>query len=177
MNLEKEVNIYPIQKEDLRELWEISYGSKADLKWMDYNGPYFQNPVLTWEEFLATFTSKINQPNFALIIYKDRIVGQLSSYWGDGDLQRWLEFGLVIYDSKIWGKGIGAVVVPLWIKQLFYSYPEIQHLGFTTWSGNLGMLRLGEKCGLKREGEIRKVRFWQGNWYNSVKYGILREEL
>ncbi|MCL2112745.1 MAG: GNAT family N-acetyltransferase [Streptococcaceae bacterium] len=177
METESEVTIRPVQKAYLRELWEISYGPKADLKWMDYNGPYFQDPILSWEEFSAKVTPKINQPNFALIIYQNRIVGQLSSYWEDGDLQKWLEFGLVIYDSKLWGKGIGKGVVPIWMQQLFETYPEIQHLGFTTWSGNPGMMRLGEKCGLKREGQIRKVRFWQGNWYDSVKYGILREEL
>ncbi|AYG00078.1 GNAT family N-acetyltransferase [Lactococcus allomyrinae] len=177
MTAESEVTIRSIQKADLHELWAISYGQKADLTWMAYNGPYFQNPILTWEEFSAKIAPKINQSNFALIIYENQIVGQLSSHWYDGDLQNWLEFGLVIYDSRLWGKGIGAAAVRLWMRQLFDTYPEIQHLGFTTWSGNPGMMKLGEKCGLQREGQIRKVRFWQGNWYDSVKYGILREEL
>lgn len=39
------------------------------------------------------------------------------------------------------------------------------------------MMRLGEKSGLKLEGQIRKVRYWQETWYDSIKYGILREEL
>ncbi|MDN6836071.1 MAG: GNAT family N-acetyltransferase, partial [Lactococcus lactis] len=55
--------------------------------------------------------------------------------------------------------------------------PKIQHIGFTTWSGNQGMMRLGEKSGLKLDGQIRKVRYWQETWYDSIKYGILREEL
>jgi len=38
------------------------------------------------------------------------------------------------------------------------------------------MMKLGEKCGLQLEGRIRKVRFWQEEWHDSVKYGILREE-
>lgn len=168
--------IRPLQKADLRELWEISYGPKADLKWTETNGPYFQDPILGWEKFQEKSEERIGQPNFAVVLLENRIVGLLTSYWDDGKLQRWLEFGLVIYDSKLWGKGIGATVIPLWIQHLFDTYPDIQHLGFTTYSGNQGMMRLGEKCGLQLEGQIRKVRFWQENWYDSMKYGILRDE-
>lgn len=32
-----------IQKGDLLELWEVSYGPQADLEWMAFNGPYFQD--------------------------------------------------------------------------------------------------------------------------------------
>lgn len=38
------------------------------------------------------------------------------------------------------------------------------------------MMRLGEKLGMEKEAQIRKVRFWQGQYYDSVKYGVLREE-
>lgn len=165
-----------IQKGDLLELWEVSYGPQADLEWMAFNGPYFQDSVLSWEEFSEKTTSKINQTNFALISFKNRIIGSLSSSWVDGKLQKWLEFGIVIYDSKMLGQGIGQKVIPSWMEELFKNYPEIQHLGFTTWSGNPGMMKLGEKCGLQLEGRIRKVRFWQEEWHDSVKYGILREE-
>ncbi|WP_423250594.1 GNAT family N-acetyltransferase, partial [Enterococcus lactis] len=51
------------------------------------------------------------------------------------------------------------------------------HIGFTTWSGNKGMQKIGEKCGMTKEGVIRKVRFLNNQYYDSVKYGILREEL
>ncbi|HHB0719010.1 TPA: GNAT family N-acetyltransferase [Enterococcus faecium] len=34
-----------------------------------------------------------------------------------------------------------------------------------------------EKCGMTKEGAIRKVRFLNNQYYDSVKYGILREEL
>ena len=70
-----------IQKGDLLELWEVSYGPQADLEWMAFNGPYFQDSVLSWEEFSEKTTSKINQTNFALISFKNRIIGSLSSSW------------------------------------------------------------------------------------------------
>lgn len=38
------------------------------------------------------------------------------------------------------------------------------------------MLALAESLGLKKEAEIRQVRYWQGKYWNSIKYGILRSE-
>ncbi len=37
--------------------------------------------------------------------------------------------------------------------------------------------KIGEKCGMTKEGVIRKVRFLNNQYYDSIKYGILREEL
>lgn len=39
------------------------------------------------------------------------------------------------------------------------------------------MQKIGEKCGMTKEGVIRKVRFLNNQYDDSVKYGILREEL
>ena len=63
-----------------------------------------------------------------------------------------------------------------WFDICFKEHPEIARLGLTTWSGNYGMIKLSEKIGLKLEAKIRKVRYYNGVYYDSVKYGILREE-
>ena len=39
------------------------------------------------------------------------------------------------------------------------------------------MMRVGEKSGMTKEGTIRQVRYWQGRYYDSVKYGVLRHDL
>ena len=38
------------------------------------------------------------------------------------------------------------------------------------------MMRCAEKLGMQQEARIRKVRYYQGEYYDSVKYGVLREE-
>ena len=52
----------------------------------------------------------------------------------------------------------------------------LEHIGMTTWSGNGAMMAVAEKLGFLKEGQIRKVRYYQGQDYDSMKYGILREE-
>ncbi len=38
------------------------------------------------------------------------------------------------------------------------------------------MMHLGEKVGMTLEARIRKVRYTQGHYFDSIKYGVLREE-
>jgi len=59
---------------------------------------------------------------------------------------------------------------------VFKAHPEFVRLGLTTWSGNLGMVKLSEKLGLRQEACYRKARIVKNKYYDSVSYGILREE-
>lgn len=52
----------------------------------------------------------------------------------------------------------------------------LPHIGLTTWSGNYRMIALAESLSLKKEAEVRQVRFWQNKYWDSVKYGVLRSE-
>lgn len=38
------------------------------------------------------------------------------------------------------------------------------------------MMAVAEKLGFLKEGQIRKVRYYQGQYYDIMKYWILREE-
>ncbi|MBP2966723.1 GNAT family N-acetyltransferase, partial [Acinetobacter baumannii] len=76
-----------------------------------------------------------------------------------------------------WSQGVGSKSLLLWINNLFSLYDYLPHIGFTTWSGNKGMQKVGEKIGMTKEGVIRQVRYFEGQYYDAVKYGILRNEL
>lgn len=178
MSTQNTVWLKKIEKDDLINLWNISYGPQADLEWMKYNGPYFNDPIQTWEEFSSGFGNFIiDNPMFHLVMLEEKMVGIVTAYWDDGKLKQWLEIGIVLYDSSVWGKGIGSQALRLWLPKMFQLFPYLPHISFTTWSGNPGMIRTGEKIGMKQEGVIRKVRYLNGTYYDSVKFGILREEL
>ena len=38
------------------------------------------------------------------------------------------------------------------------------------------MMKSAEKIGYKLEGRIRKVRYYMNKYFDSIKYGVLREE-
>lgn len=83
----------------------------------------------------------------------------VSKNWID-EVTRWLEIGIVIYNPTYWHGGIGDRVLKIWISEIFDQYPELEHIGLTTWSGN----------------PRRKVRFYKEKYYDCMKYGILRDE-
>lgn len=47
----KNIIVRPIEHDDLPEMWAVAFGPSADLKWMELNGPYFNDPVWTWPQF------------------------------------------------------------------------------------------------------------------------------
>ncbi|MDI6495685.1 GNAT family N-acetyltransferase [Leuconostoc lactis] len=176
--MENIVTLKNVEESDLKQWWEKRYGPKADLEWMKYNGPYFNDSVQRWEEFYDYHKSKtLHSPMRKLIIYNDQIVGEVSAYWADGKLKQWLEVGIVLFDANNWGHGIGTAALKKWLKEMFNLFNYLPHIGFTTWSGNVGMQMIGDKIGMTKEGVIRKVRYWENRYYDSIKYGILRDEI
>ena len=146
------------------------------------NGPYFGLPSADNQDNKVQFireTLSRGEPHFSfeLIVdqQSDEIMGEVSFYWKD-ERTKWLEIGIVIFDEKNWGKGIGGIALPVWINKIFDEKPELARIGLTTWSGNAGMMRLAEKSGLNMEACYRRARIWQGKYFDSVSYGILKEE-
>lgn len=167
--------IRTITNEDLEALWEVAYN--GDGEWMKYNGPYFNDPVYEKQEFIETIGPKryVNQEHIKVITVDDLIVGTISYYFEDGELRKWLEYGIVLYSSQHWGQQIGKRASRLWINYLFNLFPDIQRVGFTTWSKNVRMMKLGDSLNMRLEGRIRKVRYYEGRYWDSIKYGILRD--
>jgi len=144
-------------------------------EWTRFNGPYFPYSHPSLEQFKnSLFKHLLKGSEMQLIVVDDIPVGTVSCYW-ECENTRWLEAGVVLYDKKYWGKGIAAKAIPLWVSYLFES-KEIERVGLTTWSGNPRMMSLATKLGFKQEARLRKVRYYQGEYYDSVKYGVLRKE-
>jgi Acetyltransferases, including N-acetylases of ribosomal proteins len=110
-----------------------------------------------------------------LITSDGKIVGSVGGHFKDGKLAKWYDMGITIYATDTWDKHIGSQALKLYITYLFNLF-DFPHLGLTTWSGNPRMMHVAEKIGMKQEARIRQVRFYEGKYYDSVQYGILRDE-
>jgi RimJ/RimL family protein N-acetyltransferase len=166
------VEIRPANENELEQIYNLVVSND---EWTKFNGPYFpyQHPSL--EEFkTGSFQRLLSGSDLQLITLDDKPIGTVSSYW-ECETTRWLEAGVVIYDRECWGAGVAAKAVPLWVSYLFDTH-NIERVGMTTWSGNPRMMALATKLGFKQEAVLRKVRYYQGKYYDSVKYGVLRSE-
>lgn len=171
------VSLEKFDEKYIDRIFEIGYKETMP-EWAKWNGPYFEE----YENYkdVNAFKESSNwkfllKDRCRCILVDDKSIGMVSRGRTDKKT-RWLEIGIVIYDENYWSNGYGYEALKIWISQNFKEFIEIEHLGLTTWSGNIRMMKLSEKLGMKKEAQIRKVRFWQGVYYDSVKYGVLRSE-
>jgi putative hydrolase of HD superfamily len=173
-----------IRKLEIKDLEAYQYWNHPNREHHKFNGPYYgvmsetelQNMIETLRSRLSNNEENIF-PNKEVIVNAetDELIGTVNWYWKSEETQ-WMEVGLVIFNENYWGKGIGASVLKMWIDKVFASNPEIVRLGLSTWSGNVRMMKLAEKLGLIKEAVYRKARIVDGQYYDSVSFGTLREE-
>lgn len=170
---DKELRIRPIKEEDLPHLWDLIYKEKSP-EWKKWDAPYFEHKHISKATFLDEKASYINQDRRWVIEVDSIIIGMVSYYW-EHKPSLWLEMGIVIYDPNFWSGGYGSRALKLWINHLFNALPLVR-VGFTTWSGNARMIKVGEKLGMTMEARLRKCRYYNGKYYDSIRMGLLREE-
>ncbi len=172
------VTLRSIEEEDIPILYPLIYGKNAE--WKKWDAPYYPLEPHTMDSYRSHEYARKrrlapDEPDSRLIIEVNGvIIGTVSYYW-EHKPSLWLEVGIGIYNPVYWNGGYGSEALKLWIGHLFENLP-LARVGLTTWSRNERMMRVGEKLGMKIEGRMRKVRIYQGDYYDSIRMGVLREE-
>ncbi len=171
-----------LRKLEIYDLEAYEYWKSPEHSYHSLNGPYFKKDSKKEVEKMIQdlkndFLKAADVLDNKRIISneKNEIIGEVSWYWKSKETN-WLEIGIVIFNEKFWGKGIGYLALKLWMSEVFNEKREILRIGISTWSGNMGMIKLAEKLGMRKEAEYRKARIVNGEHFDSVSYGILREE-
>lgn len=169
---------------DIKDLEDYLFWNHPSREFHKYNGPYYGRKS---EEELKDYVEELRAAllkgeknalnNKKLIADKatDKIIGQVNWYWKSEETL-WLEVGIVIFNENYWGRGLGYSALKMWIDEIFEEKPELVRIGLSTWSGNLRMMKLAEKMGLKKEAVYRKARIVNKEYFDSISYGILKEE-
>lgn len=173
MYQDKELIIRPIAEKDLARLWELIYKEEAP-EWKKWDAPYYEHNRISWEEYYRNREEIVGCRNNWVIEVEGVVIGDVSFYW-EHKPSLWLEMGIIIYDPACWSSGYGTRAFRLWIHHLFQTYPLVR-VGYTTWSGNERMIRTGLTLGMTMEARLRKCRYYDGKFYDSIRMGILREE-
>jgi RimJ/RimL family protein N-acetyltransferase len=173
MYRDNELVIRPITEADLPKLWELVYQEEAP-EWKKWDAPYYEHKRISREEYLSTHDRITGCENNWVIELAGEVIGDVSYYW-EHKPSLWLEMGITIYNPAFWSGGYGTRALRLWIGHLFHSYPLVR-VGYTTWSGNERMIKTGMKLGMTMEARLRKCRYYDGTFYDSIRMGLLREE-
>ena len=170
------VTLGTIREQDLPHLWRLIYGEKEP-EWKKWDAPYYPLEQKSFEEYRRAAMTEGEYAAIAKLgiwLEHNELIGTVGYYW-EHRASNWLEIGISIYTPEYWSRGIGRQALQLWISHLFETLPLVR-VGLTTWSGNGRMMRCAERLGMVQEARLRKCRLWQGRYYDSVRYGVLREE-
>lgn len=160
---------------DLPLLWSIGF-SEEQPSWKEWDAPYFDDyERQSLSDFCQQHGTFFTSSQVSGIWVAQQLIGVVTYYWEDRRT-RWLNVGIVIYNSNYWNGGYGTQVLRQWVAQVFAVEEAVQRVGLVTWSGNERMMRCAEKIGMRQEGRVRRVRYYQGTYYDSVIYGVLRDE-
>lgn len=171
---------------DLRyaDLEPLAHWLHPEQAWHRLDGPYYPKmpaeriPAMIGKRAEAIATNEYPPLRERLMIARrdsDALLGMVTRYWISEETN-WVAIGIAIYDPEMWGKGYGYEALGLWCAYLFANEPRFVRLDLRTWSGNLGMMRVAEKLGFQQEAVFRKARIVDGEYYDGLGYGILREE-
>lgn len=76
---------------------------------------------------------------------------------------------------QYWGKGYATEIAETLTDVCFRKF-KIHKVVASCNANNSQSEKIMKKIGMTKEGELRKERFKNGNWYNEIRYGILVEE-
>lgn len=76
---------------------------------------------------------------------------------------------------EFWGYGYATEIAKL-LLEICFDQIKLHRVGASCNSNNRQSEKIMKKIGMRKEGELRKVRFKNGNWDNELKYSILAEE-
>lgn len=171
--IDNELMIRPILEKDLPELWKLIYGEELP-EWKKWDAPYLEHIHVPFDDYLNSKENIVNQDDRWVIEVNGELIGTVSYYW-EHKPSNWLEMGIGIYAPKFWSGGYGTRALRLWINHLFHILPLVR-VGYTTWSGNGRIIKVGEKLGMTMEARLRKCRYYNGEYYDSIRMGLIREE-
>ena len=84
-------------------------------------------------------------------------------------------FGIAIGEKDYWSRGYGTEAARLLIRYGFEQL-NLHRISSAAWAFNDRSIRLHLRVGFKEEGRLRESVFKNGQYYDRVEFGILRQE-
>ncbi|QAV33347.1 Protein N-acetyltransferase, RimJ/RimL family [Fervidobacterium changbaicum] len=125
------------------------------------------------EEWIKKDAISHNQLNFSIEVNGNLVgsAGLMRIDW----VARSAEYGIAIFDSNYWNKGIGTEVTQMMLKYAF-EYLNLNRIWLRVFENNQRAIRVYEKCGFIQEGRMRQARYFKGQYFDIVLMSILTDE-
>jgi len=140
---------------------------------MGFRLPIQKETVREWISSLRSPDQQLR--NIAYVIRHDGAAAGLIHLYDIAPFQRRATLGVLIGSSARRGQGIGQVATLLILDFAFRGL-DLRKVGLEVLVGNAPAIRLYEGLGFVREGIKRQEYFADGQCWDSLAFGLLREE-
>ena len=166
------VRLRPTEQDDLKDLFAWFNNPEA---W----GEYEDFRPIDWFAFEKSEKERESAPEkggrFIIERNEGRVKIGVMVHFPAHRLLKGVEIGYAITQPQERGKGYATEALGLLVDYLFNNQ-DIQRIQATSDTRNDPSHMVLTKCGFKKEGELRKVRFVGGAYRNYYIYSLLREE-
>lgn len=169
----KHIYLRPLEREDLNEKY---------LSWLNNSevNRYLESGIFPYTyDDLKKFYEQVTQSNDKVILAiidkkTDQHIGNVKLgpiNW----VHRKATFGVLIGDSKYWGRGIGIEVTRL-VVEYGFSRLNLNRIELGVYAEHETAIRSYEKIGFRIEGRFREDLFQEGKYKDRLWMGLLRSE-
>lgn len=167
------LTLRPMAPADLDFLWTWMHGT-PDAEWKRWDGPYFEASASpSRDEFDRQESSRFESQDRRIIEVDGEPTGVVTRFEEAPAGGGWWEVGIVIFDPRWWGKGVGRTALTQWLAATF-DETDAHVVTLQTWSGNERMIASAKRCGFVECGRVPEARAWDGRRWDSVKMCALR---
>lgn len=146
-----------------------------ELKKFSAKGIPYPTSIENMKKMLFEKDEKRGSFSFAVEDLKEKIfIGTCGMNYVDWK-NRYASIGISITDKNYWGKGYGTDAVKLIVKFIF-EHMNLNKVSLGTFSFNKRAIACYKKCGFKEEGVLRQEVYAEGQYYDEICMGILRNE-
>lgn len=163
----------PLRPEDAEGPWSTWFNDPEVTRYM-LRGTFPTTPALQ-AEFRESVEGSETDLVLAIVADGDRHVGTAGLHridWVNGNA----EFGIVIGERSVWGKGVGTEATRLLCGHGF-SYLNLHRIWLGCLVDHAAAIALYERVGFRVEGRLRGVRRRNGVWDDQLIMGLLEGEL
>lgn len=168
-----QVYLRPLERADLNERYLGWLNDPEVTRYMESGT--FPTTMQDLENFYQEVTGSRSQVIFAIVDLKsDQHIGNVKLgpiHW----VHRCATLGILIGDSKFWGKGIGVEATRLAVDYGFKRL-NLRRIDLGVFADHEAAVHCYEKAGFKVEGRMREALFQRGDYKDRLWMGLLRSE-
>ncbi len=165
-----DVVLRELTKSDMPKLAEYANNEKVSINLRDaFPFPYTQEDARCFLEMVDRQQPK----TFFAIAYNNNYAGNISLLPGTDVYKKSAEIGYFIGES-FWNKGIMTKAVRM-MSDFGFKQLDLVRIHTGVFEYNKASQRVLEKCGFKKEGVFEKAIFKKNNFYNEIRYALLKE--